>query len=46
MIRLSGTEPCVRVMVETKDYKLSEKIATRLSNVIRDIDEEDYKCVE
>lgn len=46
MIRLSGTEPCVRVMVETKDYKLSQTIATRLSNIIRDIDEEDYKCVE
>lgn len=41
MIRLSGTEPYVRVMVESKDQLLSENVAKRLADVVKAIDEED-----
>lgn len=40
MIRLSGTEPCIRVMVETKDMALSTEIAERIAKVINEINME------
>ncbi len=38
MIRASGTEPKIRVMVESKDNELNEKIASILVNLIKKID--------
>lgn len=46
MIHVSGTEPCIRVMVETKDDKLSTEIAERIADVIKEINLENLKCVE
>lgn len=40
MIRLSGTEPYIRVMVETKDMSLSTEIAERIAKVINEINME------
>lgn len=40
MIRASGTEPKIRVMVESKDRELNEKIALNMINVIKRIDAE------
>ena len=39
MIRVSGTEPFIRIMVETKDEKLSMETAKDLENVIIKINE-------
>ncbi len=40
MIRASGTEPKVRVMVESKDKELNEDIASALVDVIQKINQE------
>lgn len=46
MIRVSGTESCIRVMVETKDEDLSSEIAQRIAQGIKEINLENLKCVE
>ncbi len=46
MIHVSGTEPCIRVMVETKDAKRSAEVAERIANGIKEINLENLKCVE
>lgn len=40
MVRASGTEPKVRIMVESKDRAVNEEIAKDLENVVRSIDAE------
>ena len=40
MIRVSGTEPYIRIMVETKDENKSKKIANNIKQVIEEIDKE------
>ena len=40
MIRASGTEPKIRVMVESKDQKLNEEISESLVNTVKQIDGE------
>ena len=40
MIRVSGTEPYIRIMVETKDETCSAEIAKRLEYVIQTIEME------
>lgn len=45
MVRVSGTEPKIRVMVETKDYKLAKISARKIENAIKCINEGDI-CVE
>ena len=37
MIRASGTEPKIRVMVESKDSALNEKIANAMVDLIKNI---------
>lgn len=37
LLRPSGTEPLLRIFVESRDAKLKEKIATMLENVIKNI---------
>jgi phosphoglucosamine mutase len=39
MIRASGTEPKIRVMVESRDEELNDKIAKAMVNLIKSIDE-------
>ena len=46
MIRMSGTEPYIRVMVETENEGLSKTTAERLAGVIREINKEIESCVE
>ena len=46
MIHVSGTEPCIRVMVETKDASLSAEIAERIAKEIKEINLENLKCAE
>lgn len=46
MIHVSGTEPYIRVMVETKDMNLSTEVAERIASVIKEINKENEKCVE
>lgn len=46
MIRVSGTEPCIRIMVETKNEELSKKSAERLAETIKEINKEFNQCVE
>lgn len=46
MIRVSGTEPIIRVMVETEDEKLSNSTAEKIANVIREINKEFEECAE
>ena len=46
MIHVSGTEPCIRVMVETKDALLSAEVAERIAKGIKEINLENLKCVE
>ena len=46
MIHVSGTEPCIRVMVETRDANLSAEVAERIANGIKEINLENLKCVE
>lgn len=40
MLRASGTEPKIRVMVESKDKTLNEKIAKTLVDMVKSIDSE------
>ena len=40
MIRASGTEPKIRVMVESKDKTLNEEIASSLVETINQINNE------
>ena len=40
MIRASGTEPKIRIMVESKDGNFNEKIAGSMASLIKKIDEE------
>lgn len=40
MIRASGTEPKIRIMVESKDRALNEKIANSMAAFIRRVGEE------
>ena len=46
MIRVSGTEPYIRVMVETDDAQLSQETAERIAEVIRKINKEIEECAE
>ncbi len=46
MIRVSGTEPYIRVMVETEDEQLSKTTAQKLAEVITQINKEFEECVE
>ena len=46
LVRASGTESCVRVMVECEDNCLSKGIAERLRAVISEVDERLSLCVE
>ncbi len=41
MIRASGTEPKIRVMVESKDSQLNDKIANTIVDIVKQISEED-----
>jgi phosphoglucosamine mutase len=38
LIRPSGTEPAVRVMVEAQDRDQAQRLATGLAQVVRDLD--------
>ena len=38
MIRASGTEPKIRIMVESKDREVNEKIALDLEKIVRNVD--------
>lgn len=38
MVRVSGTEPYIRIMVESKSNEKSEAIAEKLEKIVRDID--------
>ncbi len=40
MIHVSGTEPCIRVMVESGDEELSKSVAQKIAKVVKDVDEE------
>lgn len=40
MIRVSGTEPYIRIMVETRDKALSQEVALRLKTAIEQINSE------
>lgn len=40
MVRMSGTEPFIRIMVETLDKNLSEKVAEEIAKEIKKIDED------
>ena len=40
MIRASGTEPKIRVMVESRDSALNQEIAQNMVDLIKKIDEE------
>ena len=40
MIRASGTEPKIRIMVESQDKNLNEKIAAAMVSMVKRIDEE------
>ena len=46
MIHVSGTEPCIRIMAETRDLGLSTEIANRIAECVREINLENGKCVE
>lgn len=45
MVRVSGTEPMIRVMVETEDEELSQKVATKIAEIIKQINKE-FLCAE
>ena len=40
MVRVSGTEPKIRIMVECKDYDKAETTAKELEKIVKKIDEE------
>jgi len=45
LVRASGTEPKIRIMVESEDYEVSKNLAKYLEGVVLDITKEDL-CVE
>lgn len=45
LVRASGTEPKIRIMVESEDYEVSENLAKYLENVVLEITKEDV-CAE
>ena len=46
MIRVSGTEPYIRIMVESQDKQVSTEKAEELAEIVRQIDAENNQCVE
>ncbi|MBO5345145.1 MAG: phosphoglucosamine mutase [Clostridia bacterium] len=46
MIRMSGTEPYIRVMVESQDEETSAKYANELADVIKQLNLEFEQCAE
>lgn len=46
MIRVSGTEPYIRIMVESQDRALSKQKAKEVAEIVRQIDTENSQCVE
>lgn len=38
MVRVSGTEPKIRIMVESKNLKIATEVATNLEKIVLDID--------
>ena len=46
VLRVSGTEPVVRVMVESGCDGLSKNIAEKIANVVKMLDMENNSCVE
>lgn len=46
MIRLSGTEPYIRIMVESLNEMIAKEIAEEIASNIRQIDNEISQCVE
>lgn len=46
MVRVSGTEPCIRVMVETEDDVVSQKYANEIALIVKQVDSEINLCVE
>lgn len=46
MIRVSGTEPYIRIMVESLNKTVSSEIANEIATAVRQIDSENQKCVE
>ena len=45
MIRVSGTEPYIRIMVESTNQNVSNKIAEEIAECVRQIDREENQCV-
>lgn len=43
VIRASGTEPKIRIMVETKDKRLAKKYAKELAKIVMKLEEENLK---
>ena len=46
MIHVSGTEPYIRIMVETKDINLSTIVAEKIASVVEQINQENESCAE
>lgn len=46
IVRPSGTEPVIRIMVESKDNERNKEIANKLSKLITQIDKGESICVE
>lgn len=46
IVRLSGTEPCIRVMVESSNESMNKKVANNLAEVIKCIDKGENICAE
>lgn len=46
MLRVSGTEPCIRVMVESENQEISQKYANELASVVKQVDDELERCAE
>ena len=46
LVRVSGTEPKIRIMVESTDELIAQKSAKRLADIVYDIDHKEGICVE
>lgn len=46
MIRVSGTEPYIRIMVESLNQEVSKKVANEIAECVRQIDKEENQCAE
>lgn len=46
MIRVSGTEPYIRIMVESQDETISKQKAEEIAECVRQIDLENSQCAE